>query len=235
MYVNGKKITLTSLKLSEIPITDPTVKDDKTLFMTQDEDDTELKGGTGAYLLLVESDVRLIKDFSIIVAPITECLKKGVFEWSSSAQSAFESLKEKLSSAPILALPNFDMLFELECDASGVGIGAVLVQALKYINGQYKLNPRHAKWVEFLLMYSFVSKHKAGTSNVVDDALSRRYSLLSILEARVLGFSFVKELYEADPDFAPILNYSSTEFKRDYVEHDSFLFKGSRLCIQKIQ
>ncbi|XP_071740341.1 uncharacterized protein [Rutidosis leptorrhynchoides] len=87
--------------------------------------------------------------------------------------------------------------------------------------------------IVILQMYSFVSKHKAGTSNIVADAPSRRYSLLSILEARVLGFSFVKELYEADPDFASILNCSPAEFKRDYVEHDDFLFKGSRLCILK--
>ncbi|XP_071725831.1 uncharacterized protein [Rutidosis leptorrhynchoides] len=173
---------------------------------------------------------------------------RRVFEWCIYAQSTFESLKEKLSSAPILTLPNFDMLFELECDASGVGIGDVLVQgkrllrqfvlfsdheALKYINGQHKLNPMHAKWVEFLQMYSFTSKHKAGTSNIIDDALSRRYSLLSILEARVLGFSFVKELNEAYSDFAPILNCSPAESKRDYVEQDGFLFKGSRLCILK--
>ncbi|XP_071714862.1 uncharacterized protein [Rutidosis leptorrhynchoides] len=130
---------------------------------------------------------RYIKDFSTIVSSITDCLKKWVFEWSSSAQSAFESLKEKLISAPILTFPNFDMLFELECDASGVGIGVVLV----------------------------------------------RYSLLLILEARVLGFLFVKELYEADPDFSPILICSPVESKRDYVEQDGFLFKGSILCIPK--
>ncbi|XP_071688732.1 uncharacterized protein [Rutidosis leptorrhynchoides] len=57
LYLNGKKITLTSLKPSEIPRADPTAKNDKTLFMTQAEVDTELNGGTGAYLLLlVESD-----------------------------------------------------------------------------------------------------------------------------------------------------------------------------------
>ncbi|GKA02998.1 putative nucleotidyltransferase, ribonuclease H [Tanacetum coccineum] len=70
---------------------------------------------------------RFKKKFSTIVSPITDCLKKVTFEWHKSAQAAFECLKDKLSSAPILALPNFDMLFELECDASGVGIGAVLV------------------------------------------------------------------------------------------------------------
>ncbi|XP_071736928.1 uncharacterized protein [Rutidosis leptorrhynchoides] len=57
LYVNGKKITLTSLKPSEIPKVEPTTKNDKTLFMTQAKIDIELKGGTGAYLfLLVESD-----------------------------------------------------------------------------------------------------------------------------------------------------------------------------------
>ncbi|GJR08219.1 gag-pol polyprotein [Tanacetum coccineum] len=193
--------------------------------------------------------------------------------------------EDKLSSAPILALPNFDMLFKLECDASGVGIGAVLVQekrtvayfseklngsklnyntydkefyamvqvidhwshylkprpfvlfsdheALKYINGQHKLNPRHAKWVEFLQMYSFVSKHKAGSSNVVADALSRRHSMLSILEARVLGFSFIKELYESYPDFGPLLCSSPNLSKGPYVVQDGFLFQNGRLCIPK--
>ncbi|XP_071727971.1 uncharacterized protein [Rutidosis leptorrhynchoides] len=57
MYVNGKKITLTCLKPSEIPRANHTAKNDKSLFITQVEVDTELKGGTGAnLLLLVESD-----------------------------------------------------------------------------------------------------------------------------------------------------------------------------------
>jgi len=62
------------------------------------------------------------------MAPLAKCIKKGNLEWTRATQRAFDSIKKRLCLAPILALPNFEVLFEVECDASGVGIRVVLTQ-----------------------------------------------------------------------------------------------------------
>nr|GEV61400.1 hypothetical protein CTI12_AA617250 [Tanacetum cinerariifolium] len=58
-----------------------------------------------------------------------EVTKYKHFEWNPQTQMAFEELKRQLSSTPVLALPCFTTVFEVECDASGMGIEAVLSQS----------------------------------------------------------------------------------------------------------
>nr|GFA70778.1 reverse transcriptase domain-containing protein [Tanacetum cinerariifolium] len=72
---------------------------------------------------------RFIKDFSKIVRPMIRLLEKDApFIFSSECVNAFRTLKTKLSEAPILISPNWEMPFELMCDASDFAIGAVLGQ-----------------------------------------------------------------------------------------------------------
>lgn len=62
------------------------------------------------------------------MAQITSCMRDGKFEWTSEATCAFELIKDKLTSASILVLPDFSLPFELHCDASKLGVGGVLSQ-----------------------------------------------------------------------------------------------------------
>jgi hypothetical protein len=59
-------------------------------------------------------------------------------------------------------------------------------ESLKYIRGQAKLNKCHAKWVEFIETFLYIIKHKKGKDNVIVNALSRRYTMLSQLDHNFL-------------------------------------------------
>lgn len=72
---------------------------------------------------------KFIKYFAVITKPLTELLKKGVFYvWTTDHDMAFTTIKQALSSAPVLSLPDFSKQFCIETDACKNGVGAVLLQ-----------------------------------------------------------------------------------------------------------
>ncbi|KAA0060678.1 putative retroelement pol polyprotein [Cucumis melo var. makuwa] len=76
---------------------------------------------------------RFVQHYGSIAAPLTQLLKKGGFKWNKDAEESFRKLKSAMMSLPTLALPNFTLPFEIETDASGFGVGAVLIQAKRPI------------------------------------------------------------------------------------------------------
>jgi hypothetical protein len=117
---------------------------------------------------------KFIKGYGSIASPLTPMLKKNSFGWNTAAHEAFQALKVAVTRTPVLALPYFSQPFVIECDASGMGIGAVLMQnrrpiaflskALKgkalhmstYEKELFALVTAVQKWMPYLLGRPFV-------------------------------------------------------------------------------
>ncbi|GKB56621.1 RNA-directed DNA polymerase [Tanacetum coccineum] len=106
-----------------------------------------------------------------------------------------------MTEAPVLVLPDFEKIFEVECDALNVGIGGVLSQGGKPV--------------------AFFSEN-------LNDA---KQCLLQTMEAKVLGFKVIKDLYDDDCDFGTTWKSCCKGPVNDFLRYDGFLFKSNRLCV----
>ncbi|GKC46180.1 reverse transcriptase domain-containing protein [Tanacetum coccineum] len=174
--------------------------------------------GVRSFLGHAEFYRRFIKYFSMISKPITQLLMKDAkFDFSKDCKKAFNKLKEKLTTAPIIISPDWNEPFELMCDASDFAVGAVLGQR---IDGKFKpiyyasktLNdaqahytttekellavdakPRLIRWVLFLQGFNTETKDKKGAENLAVYHLSR-------LENPVMGELAEDEIADKFPD-----------------------------------
>ncbi|GKE84364.1 putative nucleotidyltransferase, ribonuclease H, partial [Tanacetum coccineum] len=153
------------------------------------------------------------------VAAVQECPTPTtiteVQSFHEEAKLAFQDVKEKLTTTPILILPNFSKVFELHTDASKVAIGGVLSQGGRPVayfsekltepKSRYPIS-MGVGW-HFLRSLLFVVKHKTGVSSRAADALSGRSGLLVTMQDVQAGE------------------------KPYFFLHNGFLFKGNQLCI----
>ncbi|KAF8113264.1 hypothetical protein N665_0053s0015 [Sinapis alba] len=104
-------------------------------------------------------------------------------------------------------------------------------ESLKHLKGQQKLNNMHARWVEFIETFPYVIHYKQGNENVVADALSRRYVLLSSMETKLLGFEHLKSCYADDPEFQEAFKQTEKHASGKFYQVKEFLFNDNRLCV----
>ena len=107
---------------------------------------------------------RFVHGFSKLVSPLTDLLKtKASCVWSQRCQAAFQGVKTALTSLPVLVLPDYSKPFEVVCDASVTGIGAVLLQQGKLVAYESKqLTPAKVNYTSGELeLYAVV--HAMGT------------------------------------------------------------------------
>ena len=90
---------------------------------------------------------RFIEGFSKIVAPLTQLTRKDQpFAWTDKCEESFRELKQRLTSAPVLVIPDVSKPFEVYCDASHQGLGCVLMQERKvvaYASRQLKVHEKN--------------------------------------------------------------------------------------------
>ncbi|GJS80930.1 putative reverse transcriptase domain-containing protein [Tanacetum coccineum] len=169
---------------------------------------------------------RFIEGFSKIAKSITKLTQKNVkFDWGEKEEAAFQLIKQKLCSAPILALPRGSENFIVYCDASQKGLGVVLMQNEKVIayasrqlkiheknytthdlelgamiRDQKELKLRQRRWLEFLSDYDCDIRYHLGKAKVVADALSRKERSRPLRVralVMIMGLNLPKNILEA--------------------------------------
>ncbi|XP_022871712.1 uncharacterized protein LOC111390828 [Olea europaea var. sylvestris] len=196
---------------------------------------------------------RFIRNFSALIAPIIECLKGRDFQWIEEAETSFQLVKPKITEAPVLALSNFEKVFEVNYDAPGVGIDGVLSQKgrpvaffseklwgskknystydLEFYAIVQTLNIGTITWYRGSSSLLLIMRHQAGSLNQVADALSRRTLLLATMSTKIVGFEAFPHMYAVDPSFGKIIREVTDNHRHDFVLHNGHFGRDKTLAL----
>ncbi|XP_050238318.1 uncharacterized protein LOC126687806 [Mercurialis annua] len=190
--------------------------------------------------------------------PTSLTQKNAKYEWTEKCDNSFQKLKECLTTAPVLALPEGIEGFTIYCDASRVGLGCVLMQ-----HGR-------RRWLELLKDYDCTIQYHPGKANVVADALSRKSagslahvttewrrplikeiytmfsqnirfevsylgSLIAQLSVRPTLIDRIRELQGEDPQLKRVMEEVEKGKCQDFSVVNGTLKYGTRLCVPDIE
>ncbi|MCO5615161.1 hypothetical protein L7F22_069450 [Adiantum nelumboides] len=171
-----------------------------------------------SFLCLCSYYKRYIRKFAEIASPLHMLTQKGVpFSWGVTEVTSFQTLKDKMTTGPVLILPDLQKSFEVYCDACGRSLGAVLMQEGRVIAYESRMFSKPemtaqiyekellavihtlTQWRHYLLGADFI-----GQKNVVADALSRKPLVQAISAIDHSSFEDMVDQYAIDTDFADI-------------------------------
>ncbi|GJU19046.1 putative reverse transcriptase domain-containing protein [Tanacetum coccineum] len=183
------------------------------------------------FLGLVNYYRRFIEGFSKIAKPMTKLTQKKVkFDWSDKEKTAFQLIKQKLCSAPILALPKGSEDFIAYCDVSiKVRRSSVRFEDLEALSVRDKMyrvhrpqNMRQRRWLELLSYYDCEICYHPGKANIVSDALSRK-ERNKPLRVRALvmtiGLDLPKQILKAQTEARKLENLKSEDVGGMLIEN----------------
>nr|GEW59883.1 putative reverse transcriptase domain-containing protein [Tanacetum cinerariifolium] len=189
---------------------------------------------------------RFIKGFSKIAKSMTKLTQRKVkFELGDKQKAAFQIIKQKLCSAPILPLPEGSEDFVVYCDASIKGLGVVLMQrenVIAYGSRQLKVHENNytthdlelgavvregieyetMRWLELLSDYDYKIRYHPGKANIVADTLSRN-ERIKPLRVRALvmtiGLDLPKQILKAQTEAMKLENLKSEDVGGMLIEN----------------
>nr|GEW49988.1 reverse transcriptase domain-containing protein [Tanacetum cinerariifolium] len=165
---------------------------------------------------------RFIQDFLKIARPMTRLLEKDTpLFFSKECIEAFQTRKKKLTEAPILVALDWDLPFELMCDASDFAIVYTDHSALKYLFNKQDVKPRLIQWVLLLQEFDIIIRDKKEAENLAADHLSQLENPhQSVLDKKEINETFPLETLNmvsfrgdsSTPWFADFANYHAGNF-----------------------